>query len=454
MKGSFIIYPDETAADESRRFFVVLHPTRARWAIVNRSGLFIVRRLEMGDSPNQIVHQLTIRYQASAAQARHDVDHIRTLLREEGLWPMEPTRHRQPGLRSLFIHLTDRCNLHCLHCYTTHPACPGRHHIPTETVLRVLDDAAALGGKTVTFSGGEPLLHHGLGDMIEHISGRLSITLLSNGTLIDERWAAFLGQHRVSVQLSLDGATADIHDAIRGEGTFAQVMRAIDLLQKAGLSDRLNLSTTVMSRNVHDLAAIIRLAEEKGIPYVRFLPLRRMGMAREEWQTIGQGLTLRQQTDFYDFALNAHREQTHWIVLSCGLAGFMLRVPDDAPAEDDWWCPLGQKVVVAANGDIYPCVLMMDSPFLLGNINRHTLNDVMRSAGMDEVCRNLMARPEKIDSCRHCAWRTLCQSGCTGLALETRDTLWDTDAFCAYRTEAYCRAFDRLLAKCEAEDSR
>ncbi|MBN2432663.1 MAG: radical SAM protein [Acidobacteria bacterium] len=451
---SFIIYPDEAAVGESRHFFVILHPTRARWVIVNRTGLIIARRLEQGETPTRIARHLMDHYQVSPTQVRSEIEHIRSILRTEGLLSGSDCEGiRRPALRSLFLHLTDSCNLHCLHCYTTRSSCTGSSRIDTTAVRKLLHEAADLGGKSVTLSGGEPLLHPGLREIIEEFSGRLSISLLTNGTLIDEPWATFLSKHRVSIQLSLDGSTAEIHDFIRGPGTFAQVKRAITLLQRAGLSDRLNLSTTVMSRNVADLSDIIRLAEKLGIPYVRFLPLRRIGMAREEWQAIGQGLTLRQQIDFYDFALNVYQQKEDQIMLSCGLAGFILRLPEDSN-EDGLWCPLGHKLVIAASGDIYPCVLMMEPMFRLGHLATHSLVEVMASAGMNQVCRDVSSRPQQIASCRECSWRNLCQAGCMGLALEANDTIWDTDAFCAYRKKAYRRAFDRLLAKMEAEYSR
>ena len=73
------------------------------------------------------------------------------------------------------------------------------------------------------------------------------------------------------------GSKKDIHDAIRGKGGFDRVITAVINLQKAGLGKRLNLSTTVMRQNIHDLKDIVSLTERLAVPLVRFLPLRRAG---------------------------------------------------------------------------------------------------------------------------------------------------------------------------------
>ena len=65
--------------------------------------------------------------------------------------------------------------------------------------------------------------------------------------------------------MSLDGATAEVHDAIRGSGAFERAWQAIDRLQRAGMSVRLSLNVTLMRANIGQVREIVALAADRGI---------------------------------------------------------------------------------------------------------------------------------------------------------------------------------------------
>jgi len=277
-----------------------------------------------------------------------------------------------------------------------------------------------------------------------HAGPELGIRFLTNGTLIDERWAGILADRGASVQVSIDGSCPAVHDAIRGRGSFEKAVRGIQLLQAAGLSERINIASTVMRYNLNDLPAIMRLAEDLGVPLVRFLPLRKRGAAVRHWDDIGESLTREDAEKFYDFVIHSGHYGGSSPEVSCGLSGFMLALPDET--DDDIWCPVGRQLVVDVDGSAYPCAAMMTPEFLLGSVFTETVGDLFSSPPMHSVCQALTERRQKIDKCAACTWRNLCQSGCMALALEHKGTIWDTDDFCEYRKKLYEEAFDRILA--------
>lgn len=425
---------------------ILFHDSKSRWIKVNDTGLEIAGLLDRGESLQDVALCLKKKYGISDEVARGHVTRVREGLIKEGFLQPEfiPRPSRSPTPNSLFLHLTSRCNLTCLHCYTGNSFQHPVKDLPAPLVSRMIDDLADHGGTSVTLSGGEPLLHPELKEILRHAALRVQIKLLTNGTLIDREWAAFLADMDVYVQISVDGSCEAIHDRIRGKGSFRMAMEGLGHLQRSGLGERINFSTTVMNQNLDDLLEIIPLARRRGVPLVRFLPLRKKGAAESTWPTIGSTLTTEDYARFYD---DTHRYQASTgtsIEISCGLSGFLLKMPA-AFEKDDIWCPVGRQVVVDSNGEAYPCVLLMEDEFRLGNVFDHSLEELIQSNGMSAVCRALSERRNKIKKCAVCTWRNLCQAGCMGQALDNKGTIWDTDDFCDYRKRAYEEAFDKIL---------
>ncbi len=247
----------------------------------------------------------------------------------------------------------------------------GKEDFPSYLLFRLIDEFSEQNGKSVTFSGGEPLLYPQFKEAVEYTASKSpEIEILTNGTLIDKEWAYFFADKNISIQISLDGASSAVHDAIRGKGNFNKAVRGIKYLQDAGMKKRITLCTTIMKQNLHDLPGIISLANQLEITRIRFLPLRKVGSAKKEWDNIS-GMNLKQYESFFQYISYLQKNKTCNIDLTCGLTGFMLNIPKNI-SDDDIWCPVGKQIVADTNGDAYPCVLMMRDEFRLGNLFSQT----------------------------------------------------------------------------------
>lgn len=435
----------------------LLHPRRPTWAVLNATALAIAERLRQGGSIEAIAAGLVAAHGIPLERARTDVALVHGRLHQEGLLgdagaaPPE----RTPSLDALFLHLTSRCNLGCSHCYalSSRPPEGGHEELATDLVLRLVDELAELGGRSVTLSGGEALLHPGIRAIVRRAAGHgLTIQLLTNGTLLRREWAAFLAEHGVSVQVSIDGSRPEIHDAVRGRGSFLKALQAVERLQAAGLGSKVAICATVMQHNAGDLPDIILLAERIGVPLVRFLPLRRKGRAERAWDEIGKGLDVADAEAFYRLVANRGATGRTATAVSCGLSGVVLNLPQET-CSDGIWCPVGRKIDVDVNGDAFPCVLLMEQRFKVGNVRRDSLISLIRSDRMREACQSLVRRRFAIEPCAACLWQNLCQAGCMGQALDNAGTIWAVDDFCAFRQQAYRETFDRILVA-EAPESR
>ena len=163
------------------------------------------------------------------------------------------------------IDLTYRCNNDCRHCWLWLPAdAPeATEEMSLDEVRRVVDEAAAMGCRKWSISGGEPMLRDDFPEIFEYISGRASAyTLNTNGTLITPRVAALM-RRPGRKWIALYGATAEVHDRVtRNPGSFDAFLRGIALLREAGAA--FTVQVIPMRENVHQIEEMKRLASTLG----------------------------------------------------------------------------------------------------------------------------------------------------------------------------------------------
>ena len=346
---------------------VLLHVSRPRWAIGNATFRETAHLLGEGKSVDQAGRILASRHDLDMERAMRDVRFVAHRLRSHGLLDETETTSpvRIPTLRELFIHVTHRCNLTCSHCYSSRMP---EGDLPFRLFGKIVDDMVEMGGRSITLTGGEPLLHPDFKDLLDYGARRCSVSLLTNGTLVDGELARFLsGLGDVRIQVSIDGSGEDIHDAVRGRGSFVRAIRGIELLLEAGLGERLTLAATVMARNLPDLPGIAGLAAKLGVPRVRFMPLRNEGRARERWDMLGASVDEREYEMFFDRMRDAVDGNLPALDVACGPSGFMPALPEAFP-EDGFWCRVGTQLIVTPRGDAIPCVLLQGEQFALGNV--------------------------------------------------------------------------------------
>ncbi|MBP7866541.1 MAG: tRNA adenosine(34) deaminase TadA [Acidobacteria bacterium] len=428
----------------------ILHPTRPRWTLVNDTGFATAKLLCRGLDDEAVSEALAGSFEAEPAAILPDVRSFREQWHAAGMdGPAGSPSPRTPALESLQVHVTERCNLRCPHCYAGCPSVASPRDLPFTTLRRLLREAAGLGFRETVLSGGEPLLHPELKRILAHAASRSDVTLLTNGTLVDEGWASALKRHVKVIQVSLDGPDAEVNDRIRGEGAFEAALRGLRFLLDAGLGERISLAFTLMEGNLDTAESMVELASRLGVKRVRFLPLRRMGEASRPGTRAGEALPAERKTAFYERIMGYGRSRSLPVELECGLTGYVLSPESGAP--DETWCPLGRQLWASFDGDVYPCSFLTGPEYRLGNFHTDSLKALLASPRLAATCRTLAERVDRSPACRECRWRGLCQGGCLGMALHDRGSTAAPDGDCAYRISLYEKTFDRLLERFLAE---
>ncbi len=215
------------------------------------------------------------------------------------------------------VSLTGKCNLACRYCFYADEMA-ALDDLPGQRWMDFFAEAGGIGVQRLTLSGGEVFTRPDLFVLIDSlIENRMRYSILTNGTLIDQKIiAAFnVGKRRLrldSIQVSIDGSTAAVHDASRPPASFDRALRGLRLLKAEGFP--VTVRVTINRHNVHDLSAIARLLlDDIGLRSFGTNSADRFGSARcygqdvvlnpEEWDSAVR--TLKELLKQYPGRINA-----------------------------------------------------------------------------------------------------------------------------------------------------
>lgn len=184
----------------------------------------------------------------------------------------------------LWLYTNFDCNLKCSYCVAESTPTAPRRALGLEAVQQLVDEAVDLGFERVFLTGGEPFILPDIYDMLAYASARISTTVLTNAMLFNEKRLEKLCQianDNLSVQVSLDGGSAEPHDAYRGAGSWVKTVDGIRLLQSKEF--HVLISTTETPANSTCLDELHAFCRNLGIPaedhFVR--PLAKRGFSDE-----------------------------------------------------------------------------------------------------------------------------------------------------------------------------
>ncbi|MCP4663116.1 MAG: radical SAM protein, partial [bacterium] len=412
---------------------LLLHPDHPTWCAVNGFGLEIARLADGSRSVEELCAETSTQFEVGYEEVRRPVERFLEQLEGAGLLlgaevaPPEP--HPAPRVRveHLNLHVAKGCNLSCRHCAVIDAYARGKQ-LGKAQLLRVIDQLAELDGASVALSGGEPLVRLDLPEILDYAAGKAHVILTTNGTLITGEIAAQLARVDATIEISIDGACAEIHDRIRGKGAFAAALRGIEHLAAAGIARSITFTTTITKANVDDLDGVIALAERVGAGFVRFSPVQPVERADRYWDEVGlTPAELRRAYRFLYLELGKRR-----VEISGGFPGFVLDF-----AKGEQWCSLGRTLALDPEGNIYPCQLFQHPDYRVGNVHEMSLRQATESPELLGTIRAAASRRYVVEDCKSCRWRNFCQGSCPASVRWQKGTLWATDELCDARRELY-----------------
>ncbi len=324
-------------------------------------------------------------------------------------------------------HITNLCNLRCKHCYQDDFS--KGNDLNWEGLKKVSENLLTTIEKwdqkaCIHLTGGEPLLKPELFLLLDRLDQSPVIEelgLITNGLFLDregiEKLIPFSKLKKIKV--SLDGASAETNDSIRGKGNFSKVIRNLSRLKDENRFETI-LMLTLMRRNFRDLPAFLKLSQDLGVNgfiIERFIPLgrgrERMDevLKKEQWKELTTLLS--------DLFLIEERDN----LLS--FQAFQVNLNGDEPELLGAPCVIGRDgICVMPDRDVFPCRRF---PVSIGNLSEDSLKTIWEKS---EILEKLRGKDNLKGKCGACDIED-CR-GCRSLAFSLTGDYLAEDPHCWY----------------------
>ena len=312
----------------------------------------------------------------------------------------------QGKLLSAEIEFNRSCNYRCPYCY----AAGSDASLPHEVAERVIREVALLGGRKIVVLGGEPLLCRRLKEYIllaESLG--MGAEIFTNASLIDEAWAKFFFEHNCRVAVKLNSLDPAVHDRMTGvSDALGKALRAIDILQKAGLDEqRLAASSVICSANEKEAVSLWKYLRSRHVkPYLEIMT--------------PQGRLLEHR----DLEVHPRRLKEIFDEIAAFDRSLGFRWEPQPPLVGATCLRHQYSCVISASGDVYPCVGLTVK---LGSVLASPLREILFNS---KVLRNLKDFRNTLKGpCRSCDRADHCY-GCRGAAYQLTGDYLASDPLC------------------------
>ena len=351
-------------------------------------------------------------------------------LKEQGLLP--PKR--------LTISITSNCNLRCEHCWVECDWLEKQGlYAPRAEVVRLIREFVDIGGEEICLTGGEPLTHPGFPDILGFCldTELQSVHLQTNATLLDQEALQGYASHdtrKLHFQVSLDGASEETHDLVRGAGSFKSALTGLAALAAEGYGARTTIGFTEMQHNMHEVPKLLRLASTIGVGSVVGWSLVDFGKAQhtenlssptpEQYVNL---LELYQSDREFRAAYDRHGTfaAIEWFKGRDHSAGHA--------------CRFIEKPYLSASGKLYPCTLLQNDAYAA-----HDLYDRNLVHAIGEMCgdwgrlrEESVKRSQEPGCLKDCRGARHCAGGCFARAVVDSDGQRRGEDRCRLRCAVY-----------------
>ncbi|MEH2412105.1 radical SAM protein [Nostoc sp.] len=285
--------------------------------------------------------------------------------------------------RILQIHPSRRCNLRCLHCYSSSSP-EERDQLSVPLLLQAITDASEQGYIIASFSGGEPLVYKPLPELLKQAHQcQMRTTVTSNGILLDEGHLEQLTGAVDLLAISLDGMPASHNRMRSSEQAFEKMAARLEGVRQSGIP--FGFIFTLTKQNFRELDWVANFALEQGANLLQIHPLAEVGHATQS--LVGYRPNPRILSYAY---LKATRLQealgdrlfiqidlTHQDLLRSNPGSFFA---DESLINQQDYCfaDLVSPLIIEADGTVVPMQHGFDRNYALGNLNEASLGELTK----------------------------------------------------------------------------
>ena len=311
------------------------------------------------------------------------------------------------------------CNLRCSHCGSS-AGMRRSNELSTEECVHLCEDLASVGTGTVALMGGEPFMRddwYDIAQCVKHLG--MKVTIVTNGTMMEKHIDRLSLLQPQVVGVSLDGMK-EVHDGIRGAGTWEKTVGAIEMLGESGIQT--TVITTVSKLNFADLPKMRDLLIDKRVNWQVQIAMP-FGNFRKE-------LTLSEE-EFYATALFVAKQRienkfSEFPVVGAHCYGYFSKV---VPSSRWTGCTAGiSSAGITSDGGVVGCLSMGNDRYIEGNIRQRSFSEIWNDPGSFAYNRRF-DESQLGENCTGCRHGQKCKGGCSSVSLSMTGKLHN-DPYC------------------------
>jgi heme b synthase len=335
--------------------------------------------------------------------------------------------------------ITRRCNLKCVHCRSSSELeVLGHPDFSFDEAMRVLDDIHSYADPVMVLSGGEPLLRHDVFDIASYGTGLgMRMCLATNGTLVNQEVCGKIKESGIKmVSLSLDGASAEVHDNFRNQkGAFDGTMNAIRLFNENDIPFLVNSSFTV--RNKDEAPRIYELVKKLNATAWYLFMIVPTGRGEE---IMAELIPEEEYEQMLDWHYDMEKGEDEVLVRPTCAPQYYRMVLQRAKKEGERFkrrtlkfstggskgCLAGQLIcLIDVDGKVLPCSYF---PKSAGNIREQSFKDIWENSQLFLELRDFKSYK---GNCGKCEYVNVC-GGCRARAYAMTGDYMEQEPFCSY----------------------
>lgn len=445
-----ILFSPEHLRKRKNGISLLIDPKSPNWISINNTGAEILKLCNGKNTVADIQDAICRKYKVSDKEkvkkevsqflsASEILEFASTSKFERPEYPGRSKTIAPHKLDELWLYYTMACNLRCKHCLVS--AGKGlKKELSNDEFKEIIDESIKLGVKRFYITGGEPFIKDGLFDLIKYITKtkKRELIILTNATLFDDKKIAALKKlvsPKLILQVSLEGPNAEIHDKLRGKGSFDKAVDGIKKLISIGITPV--ISTAISKLNENDIKKTSRFLSKLGIQEHNLLWMHAKGRGANNVSNLF--VPAEKIASAMKKVKKTYKEQE---IIFDNIESLKVRVRTKRGRKNDLCNNCYEKICVNSDGHVYPCgSLNGDKYFDAGSVRKKSLKDIWLNSKAMKAGRanSVQNKPE----CRECYLRYFCGGGCTSHSYYGSEV--DTGKGSVTALDPYCATYKALF---------
>ncbi|RJQ17920.1 MAG: methyltransferase domain-containing protein [Nitrospiraceae bacterium] len=415
-----ILYSPQYIEKRKNGISLFIDPKLPNWISVNHTGAEILRLCDGKRTLSDIQDAICKRYKNSDKElVRSEVSDFVSATgllefvsdRKFGI-PEYPGRSKAIApykLDELWIYYTLACNLRCKHCLVS-AGSSLKKELTDEEIKGIVDESIKLGVRRFYITGGEPFIRSGIFELIKYITKvkKRELIVLTNATLFDDGKIAALKKvmgPKLILQVSLEGPNAEIHDKLRGKGSFDAAINGIKRLTGIGIVPI--VSTAISKFNEKEIPKTSRFLSKLGIKEHNLLWMHAKGRGASNADEL-----FVPSENISRVMKNLKKSYKEQEVILDNIESLKVRIRAKRGRKNDLCNNCYEKICVNSDGHVYPCAsLNGDLNFDSGSVRKKSLKDIW--LGSKVMVKGRQNTVHNKPECRDCYLEYFCGGGCT-----------------------------------------